>query len=43
MREPYKKSGTLGLPFFSKVSLRALVDRIRLMGYGVEVHLIEER
>jgi uncharacterized protein (TIGR04141 family) len=43
MRQPYKKSGTLGLPFFSKVSLRAVADRIRLMGYGVEVHLIEKR
>ncbi|MEY9538067.1 uncharacterized protein (TIGR04141 family) [Bradyrhizobium diazoefficiens] len=43
MREPYKKSGTLGLPFFSKVSLRAVADRIKLMGYGVEVHLIEKR
>jgi uncharacterized protein (TIGR04141 family) len=43
MREPYKKSGTLGLPFFSKVSLRGVADRIRLMGYAVEVHLIEKR
>ena len=43
MREPYKKSGTLGLPFFSKVSLRAVADRIKLMGYAVEVHLIEKR
>jgi uncharacterized protein (TIGR04141 family) len=41
-REPYKKSGT-GLPFFSKVSLRAVADQIKLMGYRVEVHLIEKR
>jgi hypothetical protein len=43
MRSPYKKSGTLGIPFFSKISLRAVVERIRLMGYNVEVHLMEKR
>lgn len=42
MRGRYKKSGNLGLPFFSKVSLRAIADRIELMGYRVEVHLIEK-
>jgi uncharacterized protein (TIGR04141 family) len=42
MRSPYKKSGTLGIPFFSKISLRAVVDRIRLMGFNVEVHLVEK-
>ncbi len=42
MRHRYKSSGTLGLPFFSKVSLRAVARRIELMGYPVEVHLIEK-
>lgn len=37
------RSGTLDLPFFSKVSLRAAADRISLMGYQVELHLIEKR
>ncbi|MFJ3376491.1 DUF6119 family protein [Pseudomonas sp. NPDC086112] len=42
MRHRYKSSGLLGLPFFSKVSLRAVAKRIELMGYPVEVHLIEK-
>lgn len=42
MRHPYKRTRTLGLPFFSKVSLRAAANRIQLMGYTVEVHLIEK-
>jgi uncharacterized protein (TIGR04141 family) len=42
MRSRYMKSGTLDLPFFSKISLRAIADRIELMGYEVEVHLIEK-
>lgn len=42
MRHRYKNSGLLGLPFFSKVSLRAVARRIELMGYPVEVHLIEK-
>ena len=43
MRHPYQRSKTLGLPFFSKVSLRAAASRIQLMGYTVEVHLIEKK
>jgi uncharacterized protein (TIGR04141 family) len=42
MRSRYRKSATLGIPFFSKISLRAVADRIELMGYKVEVHLIEK-
>jgi uncharacterized protein (TIGR04141 family) len=42
MRHRYRASKTLGLPFFSKVSLRAAASRIQLMGYPVEVHLIEK-
>lgn len=42
MRHPYQRSKQLGLPFFSKVSLRAIASRIQLMGYAVEVHLIEK-
>lgn len=43
MRHRYTKSNKLGLPFFSKVSLRAVASRIQLMGYTVEVHLIEKK
>ena len=43
MRDRYKKSGDLNLPFFSKVSLRAVTDRISLMGFPLEVHLIERK
>jgi uncharacterized protein (TIGR04141 family) len=32
----------LNLPFFSKVALRTATDRITLMGYEVELHLIEK-
>lgn len=42
MRHRYKRSKKLGLPFFSKVSLRAAARRIELMGFTVEVHLIEK-
>jgi uncharacterized protein (TIGR04141 family) len=41
MRERYKKSGIVSIPFFSKVSLRAIAERIQLMGFAVEVHLVE--
>jgi uncharacterized protein (TIGR04141 family) len=41
MRDRYKRSKTISLPFFSKVSLRANADRIQLMGFPVEVHLVE--
>jgi uncharacterized protein (TIGR04141 family) len=41
MRRRYRKSATLGIPFFSKISLRAVANRIELMGFKVEVHLIE--
>lgn len=42
MRSRHKKSKALGLPFFSKISLRGVADRIELMGYAVEVHLVEK-
>lgn len=42
MRHRYQRSKKLGLPFFSKVSLRAAASRIELMGFTVEVHLIEK-
>ena len=38
----YRKSGIVSIPFFSKVSLRAIADRIQLMGFPVEVHLVEK-
>lgn len=37
-----KLSGKLNLPFFSKVALRAAAERISMMGYKVELHLIEK-
>lgn len=42
MRSRHKKSAALSLPFFSKISLRTSADHIELMGYRVEVHLIEK-
>ncbi len=42
MRSRNKRSGNITLPFFSKVSLRTVADRIALMGYDVEVHLVEK-
>jgi uncharacterized protein (TIGR04141 family) len=42
MRGRYKKSGKLGIPFFSKISRRPAAERIRLMGFNVEVHLVEK-
>jgi uncharacterized protein (TIGR04141 family) len=42
LRGRHKKTKKLGIPFFSKISLRAIADRIELMGYRVEVHLIEK-
>lgn len=41
MRHRYVKTGVISIPFFSKVSLRSVAERIRLMGYTVEVHLVE--
>ncbi|NEW95685.1 DUF6119 family protein [Rhodopseudomonas sp. BR0G17] len=41
MRDRSKKSGVVSIPFFSKVSLRAVADRIQLMGFQVEIHLVE--
>jgi uncharacterized protein (TIGR04141 family) len=41
MRERYKRSGKLDLPFFSKVSLRAAAQRLEDLGFQVEVQLIE--
>lgn len=41
MRERYKRSGKLDIPFFSKVSLRAAAQRLEDLGFKVEVQLIE--
>lgn len=41
MRDRYQKTGLISIPFFSKVSFRAIAGRIQLMGYVVEIHLIE--
>jgi uncharacterized protein (TIGR04141 family) len=42
MRHPYKATGSLGLPFFSKVALRAVAERLSRMNFAVELHLIEK-
>jgi uncharacterized protein (TIGR04141 family) len=42
MRHKYAKSGALGLPFFSKVALRAVAERLLLMAFHVELQLIEK-
>lgn len=42
MRKPYV-DGSLGIPFFSKVSLQAAIERIRQFGFPVALELIEKR
>lgn len=41
MRQRYR-DGTIGLPFFSKVSLRAAAENLQQMGFPVSLHLIEK-
>ena len=41
MRKPYK-DGSLGLPFFSKVSLQAAVRRLEEFGIPVAIELIQK-
>lgn len=41
MRKPYA-DGSLGLPFFSKVSLQAAVQRIQQYGFAVAIELIQK-
>lgn len=40
MRHPNFRTGSLALPFFSKIALRAVAERLDLMGFKVELHLI---
>ena len=42
MRKPYV-DGSLGIPFFSKVSLQAAIEKIRQFGFPVALELIEKR
>ena len=42
MRKPGKRSGTVDLPFFSKVALLATTRRLQLMGFNVYLHLIQK-
>jgi len=42
LKKRNKKTGLVSLPFFSKVALRAAAARITMMGYRVELHLIEK-
>lgn len=41
MRKPYV-DGSVGLPFFSKISLHGSVERIRQFGLPVAIELIEK-
>jgi uncharacterized protein (TIGR04141 family) len=41
MRKPYA-DGSLGLPFFSKISLQGTIERIRQFGFPVAIELIEK-
>lgn len=41
MRKPYA-DGTIGLPFFSKVSLQAAVERIKQFGFPLAIELIQK-
>ena len=40
MRHPNARTKSLALPFFSKIALRAVAERLDLMGFKVELHLI---
>ncbi|MGF7170823.1 uncharacterized protein (TIGR04141 family) [Sphingobium xanthum] len=40
MRHPNARTGSLSLPFFSKIALRAVAERLDMMGFKVELHLI---
>ena len=42
MRHPKTRTKSLALPFFSKIALRAVAERLDLMGFKVELHLIEK-
>lgn len=42
MRHPKTRSKSLALPFFSKIALRAVAERLDLMGFKVELHLIKK-
>jgi uncharacterized protein (TIGR04141 family) len=42
MRHPNARTKSLALPFFSKVALRAVAERLDLMGFKVELHLIKK-
>lgn len=40
MRHPNARTKSLAIPFFSKIALRAVSERLDLMGFRVELHLI---
>ncbi len=40
---PLYKDGSIGLPFFSKVSLRATAERLEQFNFPVSLHLIEKK
>jgi len=42
MRKPAKRSRSLDLSFFAKVALHATTRRLNLMGFTVQLHLIEK-
>ncbi len=40
LRHPNARTKSLALPFFSKIALRAVAERLDLMGFKVELHQI---
>ena len=40
MRHPNARSKSLALPFFSKIALRAVAERLDFMGFKVDLYLI---
>lgn len=42
MRRPNARTKSMALPFFSKIALRAVAERVALMGFTVELHLIKK-
>lgn len=42
LKEAGRKSGTVDIPFFSKIALKTIAQRISSMSFDVEVHLIQK-
>lgn len=42
LKKKHAHTKKLGIPFFSKVALRGIVEQLTMMGYNTELHLIEK-